>query len=240
MTQERKLLSVPSLTRFAVCTKCGCTKALSAEFFHRERRSPSGLRGECKVCHAARMRSYRQDNHQRINQKRRDDYWAGNREMITAHNRKYYEEHREQILAQKKIYHRENRNRILAYSATYYQENLEAKREAALEYQKSNPDKARARNRRYRARKNGVEHIPYTDADINDLWYEQKGQCAYCSAPIFSYYHLDHVVPLSRGGADGLENIVLACPSCNCSKKAKTGEEYMEWLQTMRQPLARG
>ena len=30
--------------------------------------------------------------------------------------------------------------------------------------------------------------------------------------------HVDHVLPWSRVGIDGLANLVLACPSCNTSK----------------------
>jgi 5-methylcytosine-specific restriction endonuclease McrA len=39
-------------------------------------------------------------------------------------------------------------------------------------------------------------------------------------------YHVDHVVPLSRGGSDGPENIVISCPRCNCSKSSKLPEEW--------------
>ena len=38
----------------------------------------------------------------------------------------------------------------------------------------------------------------------------------------------DHVVPLSKGGKDFMENIVPCCFSCNCSKGAKI--LYEEWI----------
>jgi 5-methylcytosine-specific restriction endonuclease McrA len=41
--------------------------------------------------------------------------------------------------------------------------------------------------------------------------------------------HLDHVHPLSRGGADAEHNIVPACARCNLSKGAKT---LAEWAQS--------
>lgn len=34
-------------------------------------------------------------------------------------------------------------------------------------------------------------------------------------------YHVDHVVPISLGGSDGPENLVLTCPNCNHRKHAK-------------------
>ena len=30
--------------------------------------------------------------------------------------------------------------------------------------------------------------------------------------------HLDHIVPLSRGGTDGVDNLALSCPRCNAYK----------------------
>lgn len=39
----------------------------------------------------------------------------------------------------------------------------------------------------------------------------------------------DHKLPASRGGEDGLENVVLACVPCNSQKGAKTPDEYLDW-----------
>lgn len=51
-------------------------------------------------------------------------------------------------------------------------------------------------------------------------------RCEYCLAPEeFSNkeFHVDHVVPRARGGADTLDNLALACFRCNLSKaKAQT------------------
>ncbi|AZG47166.1 HNH endonuclease [Gordonia insulae] len=42
--------------------------------------------------------------------------------------------------------------------------------------------------------------------------------CFYCSASTRSGRHVDHVLPWSRVGIDGLTNLVLACQGCNSSK----------------------
>ncbi|MFF1597710.1 HNH endonuclease [Streptomyces mirabilis] len=49
--------------------------------------------------------------------------------------------------------------------------------------------------------------------------------CAYCNGVAT---HLDHVVPLARGGEDVEANIVPACAPCNLSKGAKTLAEWSE------------
>jgi 5-methylcytosine-specific restriction endonuclease McrA len=53
------------------------------------------------------------------------------------------------------------------------------------------------------------------------------GTCAYCDAPA---EHLDHVVPLSRGGADLPHNLLPACAPCNLGKGALSLAEWaLSW-----------
>jgi 5-methylcytosine-specific restriction endonuclease McrA len=51
-------------------------------------------------------------------------------------------------------------------------------------------------------------------------------QCQYCGAAIsMATGTRDHVMPLSRGGADALDNVVACCKACNSRKDARTPEE---------------
>ncbi|MGC4960924.1 HNH endonuclease [Gordonia sp. DT101] len=42
--------------------------------------------------------------------------------------------------------------------------------------------------------------------------------CFYCATRLTATRHVDHVLPWSRVGIDGLANLVLACPACNSNK----------------------
>ncbi|WP_068430468.1 HNH endonuclease [Rhodococcoides kyotonense] len=42
--------------------------------------------------------------------------------------------------------------------------------------------------------------------------------CFYCFTRVTTDAHVDHVLPWSRVGIDGLANLVIACPACNSSK----------------------
>lgn len=47
------------------------------------------------------------------------------------------------------------------------------------------------------------------------------GRCAYCrmyQSLQGATFHVEHVVPQSRGGHSQLDNLVWACPSCNLHK----------------------
>lgn len=51
--------------------------------------------------------------------------------------------------------------------------------------------------------------------------------CHYCERTLTSQQKTaDHVLPRSRGGRHVRENIVIACRSCNCSKSARTPQEW--------------
>jgi 5-methylcytosine-specific restriction endonuclease McrA len=83
--------------------------------------------------------------------------------------------------------------------------------------------------RRRRARKlaNGGTH---TLADVLVQYERQTGKCYYCHVDI-GQYHVDHRVPLYRGGSDGAENLVCACGPCNLRKHTKTDVEFLALLE---------
>lgn len=57
------------------------------------------------------------------------------------------------------------------------------------------------------------------------LLVEREGKvCALCSR-LLSTVHLDHIVPLSRGGTNDTSNLRLLCPRCNISKGARMDSE---------------
>ena len=44
------------------------------------------------------------------------------------------------------------------------------------------------------------------------IWEKYGGKCAYCGEPIpFKGMHVDHLIPLARGGADSDDNYMPAC-----------------------------
>lgn len=82
----------------------------------------------------------------------------------------------------------------------------------------------RARNRAKRPRVRDVP-LPEWQRLRIEVFERDAYTCAYCGS-VVDHPHCDHVVPLSRGGKSILENLVTACPTCNCSKGGKTLDEW--------------
>jgi 5-methylcytosine-specific restriction endonuclease McrA len=61
-------------------------------------------------------------------------------------------------------------------------------------------------------------------------------RCQYCGSGADS---IDHVVPRSRGGGDGWDNLAAACRPCNSAKRNRTpAEAGMRLLRPCRPPHA--
>ena len=53
------------------------------------------------------------------------------------------------------------------------------------------------------------------------LGYWQDWKCADCKINVRRWNHVDHIVPLSKGGTNLRQNLQLLCPACNLAKGAK-------------------
>ncbi len=131
----------------------------------------------------------------------------------------------------KKKYWAANRERLLAYHKDYIKKNPQVSRRKQKKYWAKHPEKAQAFNRKRRARANNVEHIPYTKEEVLKKY---GTDCHICGAPIDLKaprkagkkgwehgLHLDHLIPISKGGPDTIDNVRPAHGVCNLSKGAK-------------------
>ena len=71
-----------------------------------------------------------------------------------------------------------------------------------------------------------------------NIFYRDRNRCQYCGG-VFPQkgLNLDHVIPLSRGGGSGWENVVCACIRCNTRKGNRTPDEAgMQLIRKARKP----
>lgn len=94
-----------------------------------------------------------------------------------------------------------------------------------LEWTLRNPEARIAIRDRRRARQYGAEGT-YSKDDVRRLLTQHGRVCFYCDA-VLTKFHLDHFIPLARGGTNNPSNLRLSCPSCNFSKGARMPWEWM-------------
>lgn len=153
---------------------------------------------------------------QRYRSDYKKEYDLKNKEKIRAYYLEYYQKNKERIAAYRKK-HRQDANfkkKIKKYQA---------------EYHKKNPHKARENMRRRRARLREVHIEIYTEAQVLKTY---GCTCYICGVEINldaprkqgesegweMGLHIDHIVPISRGGSDTLENVRPTHAICNLRK----------------------
>lgn len=105
----------------------------------------------------------------------------------------------------------------------WYRANRERFISYVREWKRLHPEKTAHYARRRRAARTGAGGAHSTDQVLMLL--EAYGwRCAYCGGD--GRLTIDHVVPLSRGGSDSIDNLVPACGSCNSSKHDRTLLEF--------------
>jgi 5-methylcytosine-specific restriction endonuclease McrA len=95
-------------------------------------------------------------------------------------------------------------------------------------YKKNNKDIVNKCNTHRRARKSRAEGF-YSLEDTRNLIAAQDGKCAYCLTTLSfnnRKAHLDHRIPLSKGGANWPKNLQWLCQSCNIRKSNRDPISY--------------
>lgn len=124
-----------------------------------------------------------------------------------------------------KIYESKNRDWRVAKARERARKNTAKRVLYNKEWRHKNPEiagpMARAGSLKRRARKRSAEGR-HSAQDIKKLLAKQNHKCAACRVSVkMAGYHVDHIIPLARGGANWPDNLQILCPTCNLSKGAK-------------------
>lgn len=172
------------------------------EFFHKHKGRKDGLNNLCKICACEKKKKEYASNEQLREQKKqyRKDYDQKNSESVLANKKRYYQEHQEEILEQKKQYHQDNKEVIAEKHKTYYENNKEYFIAAAAKRRAAQFDQT----------------PEYANTDLIALIYKHRPDG----------YHVDHMMPLVRGGLHHESNLCYLPASINMSKASRTIEEF--------------
>jgi 5-methylcytosine-specific restriction endonuclease McrA len=224
------------------CIKCNTPKPDTDEFF--ERTYKGRLRNVCKTCRNKDQKRRYESNHDAALEKQRK-YVAANRERILANKKQYRQNNKDKIAEYMSTYRAENKDRIKTEQAEWYQENAEGRRTYSRYYHHNNKERMNFRSRtwhannpvsskvlssNYRTRKLGATGT-HTPEDVKYIRAVQNNKCGYCGVTLNkkSKPHLDHFIPLSKGGSNSPDNLVWACCTCNSSKHNRLPIEWNKW-----------
>lgn len=166
-----------------------------------------GLRSACKPCVSATNRASVLRHHEKRKEEKRAVYRAV---RDTPEYKEYRKAHAQATKEQKRQYDKLRHSR--------QSEKVVAR---AVAWQKANPSRRAAITRSYDARRRSKVGAGVATEILRQWTDNQRKVCYWCGIKCGDGFHVDHYVPLSKGGAHEIANLVIACPSCNIKKNAK-------------------
>lgn len=191
----------------------------------------------CKNLHHGRLRQIRTPisvriaisksyykHHERNKQRSREKYYR-NIEKERARSRAYQLSHTYEANVRGRRYARSDKG--LAYRNRL--DVRKRSREAIRQWYKKHPEKTTEYRHKRRAARYSVPCTLTIEQwqILLEVWYHR---CAYCERGNIKLTQ-DHVVPISRGGAHAMSNVVPACSLCNSKKGTKNVEQFKSKLK---------
>ena len=169
-----------------------CNKEKLLSEFYKDKRKKDGHFSMCKGCIKDNMVEYRYSN------KEKHKEWRDkNKELIRLRNKKFYNENKDKIRKQNSEYKRTDVGVVVSTLT----------------------------RQRYRDAVCSTDDGTVTTESLLNLREEQNHKCYHCGKELdyetSKAVHLDHLVPLSKGGTHTISNVRWSCAYCNLSKGCK-------------------
>ena len=136
----------------------------------------------------------------------------------------------------RKIYNDSNKDKIKKYANEYRLNNKNEISDYNRNYAMINRADITDRQRQYRNTPKGKavaladcsnRTMALRDGDVTTIQMqtliENSKNCFYCKIELSSF-HVDHYIPISKGGRHTISNLVISCPKCNLKKGNKLPE----------------
>ena len=167
----------------------------------------------CKTCERCRSLARKLDIKRSKTKYRKD--WCKNYDSKPQRIEARKEEHSQ--------YYKNNKKEVLKRNKKYHESIADKRKVYLREWRRNNKDKMAEyyHRRRSLAIKNGNNTL--TSKQIKELM-NNHPYCEYCG--VKENLAVEHTIPLSRGGTNSIDNVTVACKSCNSSKSTKLLNEW--------------
>lgn len=210
------------------CKTCQKEYPLTSEYFYRGHKSVGGFIRHCKDCQSKKLGYKRRKITGRLENGTRRCYVC--KQVFPATNEHFspnkgtldgMQSYCKSCAAQMQREYRTNNKAVVRET-----DKRRSIRNPNRNKYSNNPAAGRRQAAKRRARKKGAQGT-HTAAQELEQKTRQKNRCYYCGSKL-TKWHADHIVPLSRGGSDLIDNIAITCPSCNLHKHDKMPHEWPE------------
>lgn len=162
---------------------------------------------------------------------------AKNPDRYRDQRKKRFEADPDKFRIQARQHRNKNPEKHKEYERRRYAKDKDSRKEVVRQWRKNNPGRVRELRLEYEERsKNARGHATATQINARIEYY--GGMCAYCKETPFE--HLDHAVPLARGGTNWPANLYPACAECNTRKHTMSASEFRRRLGQKKLKMAEG
>lgn len=142
-----------------------------------------------------------------------------NPEKRRATNNRWRASNKDELNARNRLAYAADPDFYRGKGREYRENNAELLRQKSREWRKNNPEKSAASTRNKKAMRKSAPGT-HTATDIEDILRLQNFKCAECKVSVKLRHnrHIDHIIPLSKGGTNFRTNLQILCPPCNMHK----------------------
>lgn len=187
------------------CSKCGNEQSL--DNFHNNKSKKDGKATECKKCKREQDIKYRQKNIQ----------------CYKHYLKEYNQINKDKLREQKKKYIAKNKIYYLKRQHAWYEKNKDLIKARISRYKKEHLKQYQMYNNKRMASKKTTTIEKFTIQNIIDKYGDK------CFYGPHDFTHIDHYIPLSKGGSHTLDNVRPSCEQCNLEKSNKLPDEFIKY-----------
>jgi 5-methylcytosine-specific restriction endonuclease McrA len=195
-----------------------------------------------------RVKERNQENKERLNRyykqyyqknaeqliERSKKYNQKNKEYRQKYHKQYRQENTEQLKKRKKQYYEKNKKQLNEHAKQWQQENIERIKEYRKLYYQS--EKGQEAFYKGRLKRRSYKHkVVFQSHERQQILNRDNWICQSCGIKVHDRNsgdwntpdkaHIDHIIPISKGGNSEPNNLQILCRTCNLSKHNKVEKQ---------------